>query len=414
MSKGRRSQAAKGHQELAVGNRFSMLQEDDDQYLTPNGGRDGRGSHQRRVQAAGDGSDESNSRGDQQRRVRAAGDGSAELNSPAQGQGSNRDAVVEDDMISELGSQIRNVTVNLQVPPPKKLKKAESEVAQKVLVVQRHWQTYWDTAGREDNGAAVWDDATLTNWGARLTTKDGELLMRGELESMNGRVLFEILVDFLKDNTKTVVTSNLEELNKMKSQLKWDFQFGVDYPGWASVCASMNDKLATIATLFGDEFKTVQDDEALANAFLNTFQNARLRNAIKNRAHARGKSKNIFGLFEEARKVITEAGKEEHTSLSVGVSTLIGSILMAGPPKSPKGKSGQNGSNGAGKVPGASGAASGKSTTRTGNGGEKKCFSCGADGKGHDFKKCAKRTDHTPEEKAAGETAKAAAAPKSS
>ena len=77
MSKGRRSQAKKGQQEMENGNRFSLLQEDDDQFVTPNGGRDGRGNQQRRVQAADNGSGESDSpaldgRGNQQRRVQAA------------------------------------------------------------------------------------------------------------------------------------------------------------------------------------------------------------------------------------------------------------------------------------------------------------------------------------------------------
>ena len=322
MSKGRRSQARKGQQEMANGNRFSMLQEDDDQFVTPNGGRDGRGNQRMRVQAAGDGSDESDS--------------------PAQDQGSYKEAVVEDDVISELGSQFRNVTVNVQIQRPAKLKSKDSEMLQKVLVVQRHWQNYWNTGGRQDNGAAVWEDATLNIWGARLTDLDDEdeLLMKGELEQMNGEELFETLVAFLRAHTKNVFASNLDELNKMKQQLKWDFQFGTDYPGWASVCRSMNEKLQKIAGMFGDDFKKVKDDESLANAFLNTFHNARLRVTIKNEASKAGKSKNIYGLYKEARKIIKDAGTEEcnDIGLSVGVSTLIGSILMNGTAKTVKGK----------------------------------------------------------------------------
>ena len=150
MSKGRRSQAKKGQQEMENGNRFSPLQEDDDQWMTPNGGRDG----QRRVHAAVDGPDEPRSPAQErmtpnggrngQRRVQAAGDGPDEPSSPAQEQGSIRDAFMDDEVVSELGSQVSKTnqvkySIQVDVPKPGKLTAEDSDELQKVKVVQDGW-----------------------------------------------------------------------------------------------------------------------------------------------------------------------------------------------------------------------------------------------------------------------------------
>ena len=108
MSKGRRSQANKGQQEMENGNRFSPLQEDDDQWMTPNGGRVG------------------------QRRVQAAVDGPNEPSSSAQEQGSIRDALMDDEVVSELGSQVSKTnqvkySIQVDVPKPGKLTAEDSD-----------------------------------------------------------------------------------------------------------------------------------------------------------------------------------------------------------------------------------------------------------------------------------------------
>jgi hypothetical protein len=363
-----------------------MPHEADDQWMTPNGGRDG------------------------QRRVQAAVDGPDEPGSPAQEQGSIRDASMDDEVVSELGSQVSKsnqvkYSIQVDVPKPVKLTAEDSDELQKVKVVQDAWITYWDNSGRledgtrviaEDHGAQVWEDQALVKWHAVLNDCT---LMKKDLQGMKGRDLFALLVHYLDESAKTVVTSNQDKLLKMRGQLKWDIEFGVDYPGWSKASASMSAKLTEIAAMFGDEFSTVKDDEALANAFLNTFQDPKFKNDIKNRAHTQGGNKNVFKLYREARRMMAEAGRAERNSLPEALESYVRSILLAGVPKSSKGKTGQSGSSGAGKVSGASGAAPDQKPSRNTNGGGRKCFSCGADGKGHDFRKCAKRTDHTPEEK---------------
>jgi len=169
---------------------------------------------------------------------------------------------------------------------------------------------------------------------------------------------------------------------------------------WKEVTKSIRECLQKTAAGF-NRFQEVEDNVELANAFMDMFADAHLRAKIRNLAKQRGASNNVFRLWELAQKVIYDTGVVE-SNMNKGHEVSLNTLCE----RSAKSREGRK--EGAAKV-------SSSRTAESLNGAKetaKKCWACGTSEMGHDWRACAKRTDLTESQKAAGAAAKLAAPPK--
>lgn len=294
-----------------------------------------------------------------------------------------------------------SVRLHVMVKEPPKLTKVASENLDDVLTWKASWEQYFSEVKRVDVARATVDPAVLKFWNLLLSSgPDSPPLKENELARTPALDFMEMLVAYLKPLAKTSGSEGLDVLTRLKDKAKLQISFGKDeaYPGWSKVIAGIRDCLVKVGSGISN-FENVADNVEMYNAFLDMFSDLRFRMQLKNLGKQNGCGNNVYKMWRLANKILYDAGVAE-TTLSVGHEILIHTLVQRGGRRdfgisggAPAPKSKDN------AVPeGAVGAVKNN----------RKCWSCGSDEIGHDWRACSVRTDRTDAEKAAGAAAKKA------
>ena len=293
------------------------------------------------------------------------------------------------------------VRLHVVVKEPPKLSKASSERWEDVVIWREAWTSYFEEVKRSDVARAVVEAQVLKRWNLMLSGgPDNVPLKEHELGRLPALEFMMLLEDYLRPLAKKAGVEGQEMLLKLKGKATLTVAMGKEesYPGWQKVTVEIRNSLEKVGLI--PNWREVEDNAELANAFLDIFGDVHFRNKLRNKAKANGAASNAYKLWRLANQMIYDSGVAENT-LSEGHVILLHTLVQRGgrreaPPSGAKAAKKEAVASGDGK----------------GNGQIQKCWSCGTAEKDHDWRACKRREDLSDTEKAAGEAARMAAGKK--
>ena len=335
-------------------------------------------------------------RGARGRKLPSPDEGTVELAKGQEDMSMSSDVVMSGDDAD--GEDKAAVRLHVVVKEPPKLTKGGSENFEDVMAWKESWTQYFTEVKRVDVARAIAETTVFKTYNLLLTASPGSSALReSDLARMPALEFAELLEAYLRPLSKSTGMEGLETLTKLRGKAVFTIALGKDevYPGWAKVVEAMKAILVKVGHI--PHWETTEDNQELANAFLDIFGDGHLRSKLKNMGKAEGCAGNAFKLWQLANRMLYQAGVAEK-ELSEGHKVFLNTLVQrGGRAKEPLPKDASKGAGGESSV--------GKVPAKVAAGA---CWTCGSANAEHDWKGCRQRTDLTEAEKAAGAAARKA------
>ena len=139
------------------------------------------------------------------------------------------------------------------------------------------WVDYWNRSRQKDNAGIVFMRDVLEHWGYNLVQEKSATA----LSTMDALEVIEMIEARFQAEGIAPMERCLQSLIKQKNKMIFDLsKDGNGYKGIADIVRPMENQLAKVATMFGDDFHKVEDDNRVATAFCEMLGDAPFKEKV--------------------------------------------------------------------------------------------------------------------------------------